>query len=655
MSGRGAYYKAKYGGGRGGGRGGGGRGGGRGDDDRFMPQKRNLDDSNGSVSSRAHIGTLKEFQCILQQIDNKQYPCYKDLLGSWDFDGSFVLHVDYVQGDAFAAPSDFRVEIPHSVTGLPVDLWNSSKVREVATADFFARSFGKAVARAGGDVRRSGGWHDAKGGEMTVDTPGQAVLERTAVLLHSTHLEARFTVALPAQGRRIIGSMANQIFVAMLPNYVSSAFLYSAIDKTALKRHICCVEDTAFLRNALSSLNLVAFVGNGSVLPRMSGASDEQMKGSGVIPFTSPPSMVVEVSLPHRGLVSGMGIPRGITLITGGGFHGKSTLLKALERGVYNHIPEDGRELVVTDPTAVKIRAEDGRHIDSVDISNFIGDLPSGKSSSNFSTKDGSGSTSQAANIVESLEAGTRLLLLDEDTCATNFMIRDARMGLLVSGDHEPIKPFISLVKSLANASDCLGPMTGSSSKPCEGAGTGVSTILVVGGCGEYFDVADVVITMNSYAPFDNTAKAKEISAQFMTPMQEAMLKGYNEKVFPTWIPRNVECVLPRDDPKIKARRLDAIQIGDFDLDLSCVEQLVDVSQTRALAEVLRYVQSEVRRRGSVCVRELLDALEANMDTKGLDAIAIGGRLHGNLARPRRFEIVSALNRIRSSKFCQRR
>ena len=101
-----------------------------------------------------------------------------------------------------------------------------------------------------------------------------------------------------------------------------------------------------------------------------------------------------------------MGIRKGITLIVGGGYHGKSTLLKALEAGVYNHIAGDGREFVITDDTAFKLRAEDGRSITGVDISPFIKNLPNKKDTVHFSTEDASGSTSQAANLMEALESG---------------------------------------------------------------------------------------------------------------------------------------------------------------------------------------------------------------------------------------------------------
>jgi predicted ABC-class ATPase len=304
---------------------------------------------------------------------------------------------------------------------------------------------------------------------------------------------------LPARGRSVLGQWASSILLQNLPRYVQSGLLYAQLDRRALQAHVECVEDTQALREQLPGLGLVAFVGDGSILPRKSGASDEPMPAHQAVPFRAPDSLAVTLQLPNRGAVRGLGIRRGVTLICGGGFHGKTTLLKAIEAGVYNKVPRDGRELIATDPTAVKIRAEDGRRVEAVNISPFIANLPFGKDTTNFATPDASGSTSQAANIQEALEVGARTLLVDEDTSATNFMIRDARMQELVSGAREPITPFIVKLPALA-------------------AQRGVSCVLVIGGSGQYFDVADTVICMDEYLPADVTAQAQAISRRHAGP-----------------------------------------------------------------------------------------------------------------------------------------
>lgn len=529
--------------------------------------------------------------------------------------------------------------LPSSVAGFPSSLYNTPP-RKKALCDYLTRQFGAVVKASGSDIRhQSGGWGGEKGGDMTVDKPGQHVLERTSVLVHPDgSVEARFTVGLPARGRSVLGDWASTILTRNLPKYCDAGLRYHRQDAAAVQRHIECVEDTAFLRSALSSMGLVAFICNGSILPRKSGASDEPMSVSEAVPFAAPDSLTVQVTLPNRGPVKGLGIRQGITLICGGGFHGKSTLLEALEQGIYDKIPGDGRELIATDPTAVKIRAEDGRRVESVDISPFINNLPLGRPTRCFSTSDASGSTSQATNIQEAVEVGCGIVLIDEDTSATNFMVRDARMRELVAADREPITPFVACVQGLA--------------------ARGISTVLVVGGTGEYFGVADCVICMHCYQPEDATARAHAIAASYDTISQKSA--SSRVEPHPTLPARTVVSVHPRPPPKgrgqrdirVKTRTLHTIQMDSEELDLCAVEQLVEISQTRAVADGLMHMRKKLLGAWKgLLLTEILNKMEEEMDQGGLDAIS-GGK-PGNLARPRRFEIAAALNRLRSAQLKQ--
>ena len=320
--------------------------------------------------------------------------------------------------------------------------------------------------------------------------PGQVVLAQSAVQLDVDGvLEVRFTVGLPARGRRIDGPGAVGLLTERVPDLVSSTLLNGAYDPDAVERCAATNEDADYLRSTLSARGLVAFIADGSSLPRRSGIDDQPLDPEEAIAFLSPDSMRVRIETPNRGPVTGMGIPEGLTLIVGGGFHGKSTLLRAIQSGVWNHEPDDGRSLVVTRDDAVKVRAEDGRSVVGVDISPFITDLPGGKATTAFSSPNASGSTSQAAAIVEALECGSRLLLVDEDTSATNFMIRDHRMQELIPSSGEPITPFLDRVEELRDDH-------------------GVSTVLVLGGSGDYLDAADLVLRMDGYRPYDITNQA---------------------------------------------------------------------------------------------------------------------------------------------------
>jgi predicted ABC-class ATPase len=662
--GRGWYYKEKYAGGRGQPR----------NDDRSGKQPDNpttdtpntvhSDDDQSFDASSTRTGTFHHLSSALHRIDGKGYKAYRDVEGTWTFP-DFTLFIDHVQGDPYAAPSRLRILIPASTAAVPPSL-TTTKTRRIAVCDYLTRTFGQAVSSSGGDVRaQSGGWSGEKGGDMMVDSPGQHVLERSSIILHppssstinintqSYSVEARFTVALPARGRTVLGSWAETILITNLPRYIQQGLFYRSLDPAQLAHHVACVEDTEVLRSMLPSLGLISFIGDGSMLPRASGASDAPMSSTEAVRFISPPSLAVTVTLPNAGTIRGMGIRKGITMIVGGGFHGKSTLLNAIELGVYNKVPGDGREFVATDPSAVKIRAEDGRNVAAVDISPFISNLPFQRDTICFNTLDASGSTSQAANIQEALEAGSETILLDEDTCATNFMFRDARMAALIPSSKEPITPLLRRIVGLKRR--------------------GVSCVLVMGGSGQYFEVADTVICLDEYLPSDLTQQAQQVAVAFNQAEQahHSLLLNYtnnnnnnnnnnNGDIYRDPVARVIASIHPKQqgDIKVKTRTRHAITLDTTDLELQALEQLVEVSQTRAVGESLLCIQRKLSNgnggNGKVLImRDVLDELEADMEVKGLDALTRGGQRYGNLARPRKFEIAGAVNRLRCATIRQ--
>ncbi len=576
---------------------------------------------------------------ILQRIDGQGYKAYKDIQGEYRFK-DYTLYIDHVQGDPFAAPSRLRVRVPGRKAAFPGDLYHN-RSRRVALQDYLTRTFSREIVRV---TRRNRG--SGKSGLMAIDNCGQEILERTAMVVNSDYTEARFSMGLPARGRSVLGKEAEEMFYQELPAIVTASLCYQSLSPGDVLNHVDTAEDQDFLRGTLAEREWVAFVANGSVLPRQSGVSDRPMvvadgargkvsdrpkAAADPVPFISPPSLEEAVTLPHRGEIQGMAIPAGVTLIVGGGYHGKSTLLKALERGVYNHIPGDGREYVVSRADAVKIRAEDGRRVAGVDISPFINNLPRGIDTAAFTTEDASGSTSQAANIMEALEAGTSLLLLDEDTSATNFMIRDRRMQQLVAKDKEPIIPFIDKVRLLHEDQE-------------------VSTVLVVGGSGDYFDVSDQVIMMDDYQPRDVTAEARYISRLITT---ERSPEGGNSfgalnRRYPS--SRGLEPLKGRKI-KITARSRTVLQYGEQDVPLSYVEQLVDYSQTRAIGEIIYYMYRRGYLDGKHSLQEAVTAVLAEIGEKGLDIVSpFRGRHPGDLALPRKHELAAAINRMPALK-----
>jgi predicted ABC-class ATPase len=567
--------------------------------------------------SRATSNSENSLRSLLLQLDGSGYKAYRDIEGSYEFP-EFTLIVDRTQADPFASPSKFRVKVARSVAGFPLELFQSAS-RNIALRDYLTRQFDRVAKRI--SFRRGTG----KSGSIAIVSVGQEVLDRNSVFIDESIVEVRFLVGLPARGRSILGRQAAEMLCEDIPVIVKEALKYSSLDRQAIQKHVETIEDADWLRQQLTEKNLVAFVANGSILPRLSGV-DPRPLSKGAIPFQSPPSFEVEFNCPNCGLIKGMGIPLGITLIVGGGYHGKSTLLKAIELGVYNRLPDDGREYVITNLDAVKVRAEDGRSIAGVDISPFINRLPMGTSTTNFSTTNASGSTSQAANIIEALEAGAKLLLVDEDTAATNFMIRDRRMQQLIAKEKEPITPFIDKIQHLYSD-------------------YGVSTILVMGGSGDYFDVADTVIAMENFQPQDVTEKAKAIAKEYQTDRNVEGGKEFGRVTARIPLAESIDPSRGSRAVKLKVRDVDEVGFGTEDIDLAAVEQIADPAQLRAIALAIVYAKENYIN-GKITIAEILDRVIADVKESGLDIVA--EFIQGDLALFRRFELAAALNRLRT-------
>lgn len=563
--------------------------------------------------------SYRDLEKILFSMDGKSYSVYKSLKGEYRFE-KYVLAIDHVQSDPYAPPSKMRVIMDRKICGIPYEL-TDTKDKNIAVSDFLTRNFYREIQKSGNDGTGTG-----DSGRIFIDRCGQEILERTSVFIKGDKVEVRFEMGMPARGRRIMGKAAQKIIFEQLPEIVEKSIIYDNLNKKALNEQVILVLDQEYARKMLKEKGLVAFVANGSVLPRESGVSDKPMKNA--VKFKSPEKFEVTLKLPSGKKVSGMGIPKGITLIVGGGYHGKSTLLAALERGVYNHIAQDGREFIISESDAVKIRAEDGRNVEKVNISGFINNLPQNKDTRAFSTENASGSTSQAANVAEALEYGTSLLLIDEDTSATNFMIRDGRMQKLVAKEKEPITPFIDRVKEL------YGNFR-------------VSTILIVGGSGDYFDVANHVIMMDEYVPKDVTEKAREIAKLDENKREFSSndkFQGVTQR-----IPLKKSFSQSGKLDKTKAKGKYSILYGKELIDISGLEQLVDDSQTNCIAVMIDYFKNKVLDE-KLTLSQAADRIYEKIQKEGLDSISSYTGHPGNLALPRKQEFCAVVNRYRKLK-----
>ncbi|WP_314168554.1 ABC-ATPase domain-containing protein [uncultured Actinomyces sp.] len=573
-------------------------------------------------------GILADLVGHLHALDGRSYAAYKATVGRYEAPEGWVLRIDRVQPDPYAPPTRIRLEIPADLPGLEI-LADRGLVgtvdRRLAVRDFLTREL-----HAG-----------FKGTALSIASPGQEILERSAVVLlpdadpqedgedgeqaasaAAWTLEIRARMALPARGRSIQGHEAARIVSRDLTREVGTALDLTGRRAERLTAHVAALEDHRALARAVRENGWVSFLADGAELPRRSGVSDAPMR-TGAVPLRAPEPLAAVVELPHAGRVRGTAIGSGVTVIVGGGYHGKSTLLAAIERGVYPHVPGDGRELVATVPDAVKVRAADGRAVTGVDLSPFISHLPGGRDTTAFTTKNASGSTSQAASIIEAIEAGASALLLDEDTSATNLLIRDARMRALVADEREPITPFVDRVGALS--------------------ASGVSTVMVMGGSGDYLDVADRVVLMDSYALRDATTEAAAVAAA--QPRVSTALSQW-----PTAGARVPLPSPPRDrrgPVRTRSRGLTQVTLDREDIDVADVSGIVDPGQTEAIAHALRALL-EQRFDGESSLAQCLEDLDALLDDEGLDALGSAREHPAFLVRPRAVDVAGAVNRYRS-------
>ncbi len=561
----------------------------------------------------------KDLHDLLTSLNGKGYKSYKTLQGqSFPFP-PFTVRFEHVQGDPFAAPSRLSVTTDLATAGFSSTL-HDTPVKKLALEDHLLRTVDKKVAKLKGQVRGSG-----RSGEVAVQSPSQKVILRSGIKIKNGSMTLILFAGLPGDGRSVLAKECVRLFAEILPPVWNESLLADSLDLTQVQNSIETLEDYFALREALHQKGWAAFVADGAILPRASGISDLPLEKN-CTPFLSPEDLREEVHLPNRGKVSGMPVAKGITLIVGGGFHGKSTLLNAIQNAVYPHVSGDGREKIATHPTAVKIRAEDGRATQPIDISGFMDNLPLVASTENFSTLSASGSTSQAINIMEAIEAESSLLLMDEDTCATNFMIRDARMQALISNDREPITPLVDRIEELYKDFD-------------------VSTLLVMGGSGDYFDSADRVIAMNSFQPQLVTDKAKQIVKENPTARKSETrvpfpsVKKRSRDLSPLSFKRG------RKECAIQTHGLITLTLGQTEIDVRYVEHLIEEGQLELCGWILKQVKDRQKQAATRTLSQVASEILKEIETGELDSITPYN--NGKLSLPRFQDILAVLNRLR--------
>jgi predicted ABC-class ATPase len=560
----------------------------------------------------------------LQNLDGKDYGAYQSLIGAYRYP-EFELLIDQIPKDPYAPPHTgvYRVRVKREHAGFPADIMDS-KIRGIAFCDFLTRQIFQNALQF--SERRGTG----NSGIITIAQPGQEILERTSVVFDNQVIEARIFLGLPASNRNIRADIAVKMIFEELPEVVKASLFDASLDKEKLYRHVKTAEDAEFLRDSLTERGLVAFIADNAALPRISGVDPRPLDTNQLVRFRSPVSLRMEFSLPNVGRITGMAIPKGVTLLVGGGYHGKSTLLQAIEQGVYNHIAGDGREFCVSLPETAKVRAHSGRYVINTDISPFIRNIPQQQDTVAFSSPNASGSTSQAAFISESLEVGAQVLLMDEDTSATNFLIRDRRMQQLVTKKHEPITAFIDKVRQLHEEHD-------------------ISTILVLGGSGDYLEVADHVIQMIEFGPHDVTEQAHRIVAE--TPSGRKH-EGQDRFELPRHRYPQQDGLDTRNEHghrRVYAPNPHELVYGRMKVDLNDVEQLLESTQTKAIGLAIEYTRQYMD--GKTKLTEITDRILSEIRDKGIDLL--DPKFTGDLAAFRGIEFAATLNRMRNFQALQ--
>lgn len=567
---------------------------------------------------------ISDLFVLLETLSGQPFENYAKLRHTSFHRNGYLIRFIHIQG----SPGAFPASTCHLVLKL-ADLalkncFLATDARKIATADYLLRAFADGV---GAHARQNRG-AQGSGSYQPLDLPPQ-VLERNLVRIGPSEVRIAFNISLPgSHDNRILARQALSMFDQELTGIVHT-LKQSIVPNERLANHCDTVEDMVTLQNKLNQYGLVAFVGDGAVLPRQSGVSQAPLKKDAVS-FHAPDSLAVEVDLPNAGRIRGLGIRPGVNVVIGGAYQGKSTLLDALCKGVFPHIPGDGRECVAVRSDAVFITAEQGRSVTGVDISGFIEKLPGKADTHAFHTNNASGSTSQAASIVETVQAGAGLLIIDEDSSATNFLIKDDMMRRLIPED--VMTPFLDRVQELYQR-------------------WGVSTLIVVGGSSEYLGVAHHVMAMKDYRPVDMTDRVHRLAMpKHREPNRPMHIKDQRRVMAHSFDPSFHSCRLGKTIPtRIKPLRMQekVLEYGNQQLDLTSLGAIVDPAQVMAIGYALLLARIRFKD-AALSPSGLAAALDEMIDKEGLELLVPDDGPPRMMARPRRLEMAAAINRIRS-------
>lgn len=558
----------------------------------------------------------QEFYELLGEIDGREFSEYNRIIGDYDF-ARYILKVTRIPNEADDASTLFVVRVPSAIAGFPPNLYTTA-IRRTALEDLLVRKISASIERTAA--------YDDQGlsrRRLSVATPGQKILPRSALVISDDFIEARLTVQLPARRGRILGEEARHVFFEELPAVVNASLIYCNLEETEVDQFVDLMEDADAIRQALPTRGLIGFVGEGSFLIRVDRSDRPDYDRD--VPFVVPEEMLVDIDVPNKGRVRGMGIPSGITVILGDAYSGRTELMKALAAGIYNHVPGDGREYVITMPDTVYIAAEDRRSVQRVDISAFVRQNPAGRDVRQYTTTHADPCAAQAAAVAEALEVGARALLFDESDSNSGFLCQDSRLKGLASRAEPRLIPLSACARQMVDELGLSIVVAGASSVT------------------EFIPVADTVLRVDDYQVTNVTREAKQLAIQpsELKPDSAALTRLVE---YSRWVvPSSLDPSSGRHDAVVGAESLHQLRFGKHVIDLTAVTQLADTYQTETIGLILYYAKNRYLDEGRP-IREILDLIDRDLSTEGLECLTRD--LRGDLARPRRYEIAAALNRL---------
>jgi len=551
-----------------------------------------------------------EFYNILKEVDGREPVDLTRLLGDYDFNRYVVKITQAPQGtDEIQLPVVVRVT--HSVAGFPEKLL-SSPIRRTALEDFLTRKLSAAIESqatfdASGTARR----------RIILPRPGQKILPRSTIQITDEFTDIRLAMLIPTQRGRIDGIALQSVFFDDLPMIVQEALLYCNMDSTEVESFVGLMEDADDIRQSLAQRGLVGFVGSGAMIDRAPGTDVPSYESERTLVID--PALQISFDTPHHGSISGVGITSGVTLILGDMFSGRIELMQALASGIYNHIPGDGREYIVTMPDTVYIASEPGRSVHRVDLGCFLAEQ-------DYSSISAGPYHSQAASLIEALEVGARVIIMDESDSCPGFFGGDDRVQSLL-GEREGIASLASRARQLAQE-------------------LGVSTI--IGGhaaVASFIPIADTILSIKDGVITNITKEAKAS----LSSIPEPSVPPYDfTQLIETarWvIPSSIDASVGRMDGVIHVEDTGTVTFGRYTIRLGITHQVADIQQTLTLGLIIEYARQRYLDKPRP-LRELLDLVERDLSTEGLEQIT--REVRGDLARPRRYEIAAALNRLPS-------